>query len=114
MHASQVWQLREKAHHLMLMTHRETVGFPPKELHSLTGDIRRASVMVGTSISDWLSAQRSNQAESFLTMACAYLAQLEIDLLRAKALGYLQAECHEALLAQINETRIILLSAAPQ
>jgi len=91
------WQ---KAFALVIEVYRDTDLFPKNEIYGLTGQIRRAAVSVVSNIAEGQGRKSRGEFEQFLGHAKGSLAELETQLLLAKALGYLQDDRANELLAR--------------
>ena len=100
-----VW---EKAHRLTLDVYRVTREFPREELYGLTSQIRRAAASIGANIAEGAGKNSRPEFARFLQIALGSASELEYHILLAHDLGYLTADSHEMLFAQVVETKRML------
>ncbi|MEI8232824.1 MAG: four helix bundle protein [bacterium] len=84
-----VWQ---KAHELTLYIYKCTDSFPKKEQFSLTDQMRRASISVGSNIAEGFSRLSIPDKIHFFAMAKGSLTELENQIYIARDVGYLKYE----------------------
>ncbi len=97
-----VWQ---SSHLLALEIYRVTRTFPIEEKFGLAAQLRRASVSVGSNITE--GAARSSRAEygRFLDIAKGSASECSYQITLAHDLGYLSAEDHARLISTANRVR---------
>jgi four helix bundle protein len=100
-----VWK---KAHQLTLEVYRVTGGFPQDERFGLTNQMRRASVSIGSNISEGCGRASSPDLAHFLQMAMGSTSEIDYQLLLARDLGYLPAEDYSPLSASAAEVMKML------
>jgi four helix bundle protein len=95
-----VWQ---KAFELCIDVYRATEGFPGHERYGMTTELRKTARSVVYNIAE--GRQRSSTLEfiRFLQIALGSAAELETQLLLARALGYLEEQAHELLVQRLKE-----------
>lgn len=81
-----VWQ---HAHLLTLEVYRITQRFPQEERFGLSNQLRRAVVSVESNIAEGSARNTSRDFLQFLFVARGSLAEVEVQLLIAKDLGYI-------------------------
>ncbi len=81
-----VWQ---QAHLLTLEVYRVTQQFPQEERFGLSNQLRRAVVSVESNIAEGSARNTSRDFLQFLFVARGSLAEVEVQLLIAKDLGYI-------------------------
>ena len=99
------WQ---KAHSLALDIYRQTQGFPSEERFGLTSQLRRAATSVTSNIAEGCGRESERDFARFLSIAAGSASEVEYQLLLAHDLGYLSAENHRQLDAQVNEVKRML------
>ena len=102
-----VWQ---KAHSLVLDVYRHTRGFPTEERFGLTAHLRKSAASVPSNIAEGCGRDGERELARFLTIAAGSASETEYQLLLAHDLGYLDAEHHRQLDAQVNEAKRMLNS----
>lgn len=80
-----VWQ---KAHALVLATYRFSDAFPPKEVYSLTGQLRRAAISVPANIAEGFKRKGPADKLKFLNIAQSSLEECRYYLILARDLSY--------------------------
>lgn len=84
-----VWQ---KAHALLLEVYKITRKFPHHELFTLTSQIRRASLSVGSNIVEGFKRAHIKESIQFYAVAAASLEEVKYQLIVARDLGYIDAK----------------------
>lgn len=84
-----VWQ---HAHLLTLEVYRVTQQFPQEERFGLSNQLRRAVVSVESNIAEGSARNTSRDFLQFLFVARGSLAEVEVQLLIARDLGYISDE----------------------
>lgn len=100
-----VWH---KAHQAALEIYRHTRGFPDDERFALTVQLRRAAVSMTSNIAEGCGRHSERDFARFLSIAAGSASEAEYQLLLAKDLGYLPADIHRELDAQVNEVKRML------
>lgn len=100
-----VWQ---KAHQLVLSVYAATKRFPKEEAHGLTGQMRRAAIVIPATIV--AAAIRTSDLEFArqLQGAIESTGELEYCLLLGKELGYYDPAIAQTLMAELSEVRELL------
>ena len=80
-----VWQ---KAHALVLAAYRFSDAFPPKEVYSLTSQMRRATISVPANIAEGFKKKGPADKLRFLNIAQGSLEESRYYLILARDLGY--------------------------
>jgi len=78
-----VWQ---RAMEMTLAIYRLTEEFPPRELYGLSSQLRRAGVSVASNIAEGYSRNSTGEYKQFLGMAKGSIAEVQTQLVIAKAL----------------------------
>jgi four helix bundle protein len=78
-----VWQ---RAIEMTLAIYRLTEAFPPRELYGLSSQLRRAGVSVASNIAEGYSRNSTGEYKQFLGMAKGSIAEVQTQLVVAKAL----------------------------
>jgi len=84
-----VWQ---KAHELTIFIYKCTDSFPKKEQFSLTDQMRRASISIGSNIAEGFSRLSVPDKVHFFAMAKGSLTELENQVFVARDVGYLESD----------------------
>lgn len=92
-----------KAHQLTLEIYKVTNEFPREETYSLTNQLRRACVSIGSNISEGSSRSTDKDWKHFLSMALGSAKEVEYQLLVAKDLNYISISSYDRLLIIVNE-----------
>lgn len=100
-----VWQ---KAHELTLLIYKITDRFPQKEQFSLTDQMRRASISIGSNIAEGFSRLSIPDKIHFFAMSKGSLTELENQMYVARDVGYIDIEVLGILQNLIlNEGRLL-------
>jgi four helix bundle protein len=93
----------KKAHALTLRIYRVSEGFPAAEKYSLTSQMRRSAVSIGSNLIE--GSHRSNRGEyrQFAGVARGSSGELKYQLMVAKDLGYLSESEYAVLRAEADE-----------
>lgn len=102
-----VWK---KAHALALIVYSATASFPNEERYSLTSQLRRSAVSIGSNIAEGTGRSGNGDFGRFLHMAFGSACELEYQLLLAHDLKFLQNCKEDELFARINEVKRMLSS----
>lgn len=95
------WQ---EAHRLALEIYKITKHFPREELYSLTDQIRRCVVSIGSNIAEGFARRSKKEKLQFYYTALGSLAELQNQLLLAKDIGYLEKAIFQGLAEQTVRT----------
>jgi len=79
-----VWQ---RAIEMTLAIYRLTEEFPPRELYGLSSQLRRAGVSVASNIAEGYSRNSTGEYKQFLGLAKGSIAEVQTQLVIAKALN---------------------------
>jgi four helix bundle protein len=92
-----------KAFELCVDVYRATEGFPGHERYGIMIELRKTARSVIYNIAE--GHQRSSTLEfiRFLQISLGSAAELETQLLLARALGYLDEQAHELLVQRLKE-----------
>jgi len=96
----QVWQ-RAKA--FAVEIYRTTESFPRREQYGLTNQIRRAAVSIPSNIAEGHIKRSDKVFANHLDIALGSAAELDTQLEIARQVGYLEAQTHQALAAELQE-----------
>lgn len=102
-----VWQ---KAYAFGIKLYTVTKSFPKEEIYGITSQLRRASVSIPSNIAE--GSRRSTQKDFRLFLHIAYGsgAELEVQILFAKDLGYISDTTCNQLLQDLGEIMKMLNS----
>ncbi|MBI2097035.1 MAG: four helix bundle protein [Candidatus Sungbacteria bacterium] len=100
-----VWQ---RSHQLLLGVYSATKLFPKEELYSLTAQLRRAVLPVGSNIAEGFKRNYPKESGRFYNMAAASLEEVKYQLLVAKDLEYLSHIQYQKLEAEADEVGRLL------
>lgn len=101
----QVWK---KAHELALGVYRHTAAFPQEERFGLASQLRRSAASIPANIAEGAGRHSEREFAHFLNIATGSASETEYHLLLARDLGYIPAEAHSQLTAQVQECRKML------
>ncbi|WP_031528457.1 four helix bundle protein [Dyadobacter crusticola] len=93
-----VW---EQSHQLVLELYRLTKEFPSDEKFGLVSQIRRAVVSVPTNICEGCGKPSQKDFARFLSISFGSCQEVEYLTLLAKDLGFIEADVHQFLAADI-------------
>ncbi len=100
-----VWQ---KAHEITLKIYKITELFPKKEQFSLTDQMRRASISIGSNIAEGFSRLSIPDKIHFFAMAKGSLTELENQIYVARDVGYLSFDLiNQVLVMIVDEGRLL-------
>ncbi len=100
-----VWQ---KAHRLVLDIYRHARSFPVDERYGLTAQLLKSATSVPSNIAEGCGRTHDTELAHFLGIAAGSASETEYQLLLARDLGYLTAQLHQDLDAQVNEVKRML------
>ncbi len=69
--------------------YRVTGKFPPSEIYGLTNQVRRAAVSIPSNIAEGQGRNSSKEFRQFMSIALGSVAEVETQLIIAKAINYL-------------------------
>lgn len=94
-----VW---EKSYTFGLLVYSATKPFPKEEIYGLTSQLRRAAISIPSNIAGGSRRSTEKDFKSFLYIAYGSGAELEVQILFARDLGYLSQESSESLLLKLS------------
>ena len=100
-----VWQ---KAMALAVEVHHITRRFPRHEVFGLAGQLRRAAVSVPSNVAEGSARRTTRDLTAFLHVARGSVAELETQLLLARAVGYLDEAALASLSPKLDEVGRLL------
>lgn len=95
-----VW---EKSYALSLTIYAITKNFPKEELYGLTSQAKRSVMSIPLNIAEGSRRSTEKDFRSFLYIAYGSGAELEVQILFMKDLGYILPEVAEELLKELTE-----------
>lgn len=95
----EIWQ---KGYAFALDIYRTTKSFPREEIYGITSQVRRAALSISLNIAEGAERNTDKDFLHFLNIADGSLAECATLIKMACDLGYLAAEKHEELVAQIR------------
>lgn len=95
-----VWQ---KSYELTRKIYTVTESFPKKEDFSLTSQMRRCSLSVPSNIAEGYRRAHRKEFIQFLQIAFGSASELEVQLLLARDVGYLDKETYESCESLLTE-----------
>ena len=95
-----VW---EKSYKFGIHIYAVTKGFPKEEMYGLTSQLRRAAVSIPSNIAEGSRKSTQKDFRSFLHNAYGSGAEIEVQIMFARDLGYMTAEESRALLSELSE-----------
>ena len=100
------WQ---EGHKLVLMVYKSTEKFPPKEIYSLTSQMRRSAISITSNIAEGFSRQSKKEKIQFYYTAKGSLTELQNQLLIARDVDYLPKEEFQEIANQtVKVSKLIL------
>jgi four helix bundle protein len=99
------WQ---KSHHVALEVYRITTDFPTSERYGLTGQMRRASVSIGSNIAEGATRLSDGDFRRLVGIAMGSASELEYQLLLSKDLGFIDEHPYEHLVVEVQEVKRML------
>jgi four helix bundle protein len=100
-----VWQ---KSHSLTLQVYLATQSFPREEQFSLTNQMRRSAVSIGSNIAEGCGRDGQVELARFCRIALGSASELEYQMLLARDLEFLSAEKHATLGQNVIEIKKML------
>jgi len=95
-----VWQMSlqvaEQIYHL-------TQGFPRHEAYGLSSQMQRAAVSLPANIAEGHARDSTREFLHHLSIALGSLAELETQILLAERLHYVEQNCSQTIIAQMDE-----------
>lgn len=95
-------QFFQKAEELTQEIYKITKEFPKEEMYGLSSQIRRASVSIGSNISEG-SVKGEKEFKHFLQIALGSAKEVEYQLLLAKDLGYISVSTYDRLNPNLSQ-----------
>jgi four helix bundle protein len=95
-----VW---EKSYNFGIHLYTVTKTFPKEEVYGLTSQIRRAALSIPSNIAEGSRRSTEKDFRSFLYIAYGSGAELEVQILFSKDLGYIAKETCDSLLVELSE-----------
>ncbi|HRG24719.1 MAG TPA: four helix bundle protein [Chitinophagaceae bacterium] len=100
-----VWK---KARSLVKEVYLMTRNFPKDEMYGLMSQMRRCAVSIPSNIAEGYGRQFKKETIQFLHIARGSLFELETQLFIASDLSYIDEECLEKLLMQLDDCKKLL------
>lgn len=100
-----VWK---KARSLVKEVYLVTRSFPKDEMYGLMSQMRRCAVSIPSNIAEGYGRQFKKETVQFLHIARGSLFELETQLFIASDLSYIDEECLEKLLMQLDDCKKLL------
>ncbi|EFK96660.1 23S rRNA-associated protein [sediment metagenome] len=101
----EVWQ---RGIELVKNVYTSSQRFPKEEMYGLVNQMRRAAISVVSNIAEGKARQTKNEYIQFLHIALGSAAELETQVIVSNKLGYMENNCIQMLLEEINHvTRMI-------
>lgn len=100
-----VWK---KARSLVKEVYLVTRSFPKDEMYGLMSQMRRCTVSIPSNIAEGYGRQFKKETVQFLHIARGSLFELETQLFIASDLSYIDEECLEKLLMQLDDCKKLL------
>lgn len=97
-----VWK---KARSLVKEVYLVTRSFPKDEMYGLMSQMRRCTVSIPSNIAEGYGRQFKKETVQFLHIARGSLFELEPQLFIASDLSYIDEECLEKLLMQLDDCK---------
>jgi four helix bundle protein len=102
-----VW---EKSYAFGINIYTITKKFPKEEIYGLTSQLRRASLSIPSNIAEGSRRSTEKDFRSFLHIAYGSGAEMEVQIMFAKDLGYISPEVCTSLLSELSEIMRMLNS----
>jgi four helix bundle protein len=103
----EVWN---KAYAFGVTIYAVTKMFPKDESYGLTFQLRRASISIPLNIAEGSRRSTDKDYKSFLHNAYGSSAEVEVQIMYAKELGYIDTKTSEMLLLEISQISRMLNS----
>lgn len=100
-----VWK---KARSLVKEVYLMTRNFPKDEMYGLMSQMRRCAVSIPSNIAEGYGRQFKKETIQFLHIARGSLFELETQFFIASDLSYIDEECLEKLLMQLDDCKKLL------
>lgn len=95
-----VW---EKSYTFGIAVYKITNTFPKEEIYGLTSQIRRSAISIPSNIAEGARRSTEKDFRSFLYISYGSGAELEVQIMFAKDLGYISKEESIKLLDELSE-----------
>lgn len=92
----------KKAHELTVEIYKITKDFPKEEIYGLSSQLRRASVSIGSNISEGSGRNTLKDYKHFLHNALGSAKEVEYQLSLAKDLDYISIKTYDRLIEIMN------------
>ena len=102
-----VWQ---KSYDFGIHLYSDTKNFPKEELYGLTSQVRRSSISIPLNIAEGSRRSTDKDYRSFIHIAYGSCAELEVQIMYAKDLTYIDTETCLNLLEEISQISRMLNS----
>lgn len=102
-----VW---EKSYKFGIHIYAITKLFPKEEMYGLTSQLRRAAISIPSNIAEGSRKSTAKDFRSFLHNAYGSGAEMEVQIMFAKDLGYINTETCDNLLNELSEIMKMLNS----
>lgn len=102
-----VW---EKSYTFGVHVYTVTKTFPKEELYGLTSQLRRSAISIPSNIAEGSRRSTEKDFRSFLYIAYGSGAEMEVQIMFAKDLGYIPPEICTTLLSELSEIMRMLNS----
>lgn len=103
----EVWQ---KSYQLGLTIYTITKNFPKEELYGITSQMRRSSISIPLNIAEGSRRSTDKDYKSFIHIAYGSCAELEVQIMYAQDLGYIDTETYSRFLEEISQISKMLNS----
>lgn len=100
-----VWN---KSYALGINIYSATKTFPKEEIYGLTSQLRRSAISIPSNIAEGSRRSTEKDYKSFLHIAYGSGAELEVQILFSKDLGYISNETCKKLLNDLSEVMKML------
>lgn len=101
-------QVTEQARVLAILVYGATSRFPPAERFGLTGQMRRATVSIGSNIAEGCGRLGDRELARFLHIALGSASELEFQARVATDLGLLTSDAGAPLVEQLGRVKRML------
>lgn len=102
-----VW---EKSYKFGIHIYSITKPFPKEEMYGLTSQLRRAAISIPSNIAEGSRKSTQKDFRSFLYNAYGSGAEMEVQIMFAKDLGYITPQMCTSLLNELSEVMKMLNS----
>jgi len=98
-------QFWEKTHKLIIEIYSVTRNFPREEIFSLTNQMRRAAVSIGSNIAEGSGKSSKLDFLRYLEVSLASANELDYQLLISRDLSYIKDDKYQLLSSQTKEVK---------